>query len=56
MVAEASGLGAPRLLQWVAAYAGLSAAWFLEDGDETSAGSDFQVLALALDALAASAG
>ncbi|WP_041770701.1 aminoglycoside phosphotransferase family protein [Metapseudomonas resinovorans] len=52
VVAEASGLGTTRLLQWVAAYAGLSAAWFLEDGDETYADSDFQVLALALDALA----
>ncbi|MFI4996315.1 MAG: aminoglycoside phosphotransferase family protein [Hyphomicrobiales bacterium] len=33
VVAEASGLERGRLLQWVLAYAGLSAAWFLEDGE-----------------------
>lgn len=34
VVAEAAGLERTRLLQWVLAYAGLSAAWSLEDGDE----------------------
>lgn len=32
VVAEAAGLERKRLLQWVLAYAGLSAAWTLEDG------------------------
>ncbi|MFT4036908.1 MAG: aminoglycoside phosphotransferase family protein [Thermomicrobiales bacterium] len=34
VVAEAAGLERARLLQWVLAYAGLSAAWSLEDGDD----------------------
>jgi streptomycin 6-kinase len=33
IVAEASGLERARLLKWVLAYAGLSAAWRLEDGE-----------------------
>ena len=33
IVAEASGLERTRLLRWVLAYAGLSAAWFLNDGE-----------------------
>jgi streptomycin 6-kinase len=33
VVAEAAGLERHRLLQWVLAFAGLSAAWFAEDGD-----------------------
>lgn len=33
VVAEAAGLDRQRLLRWVLAYAGLSAAWTLEDGD-----------------------
>ena len=32
-IAEASGLPLPRLLQWTAVRAALSAAWFLEDGN-----------------------
>ena len=34
VVAAAAGLERARLLQWVLAYAGLSAAWSLEDGDD----------------------
>ena len=34
IVAEASGLDRTRLLQWILAYAGLSAAWFLNDGED----------------------
>lgn len=34
VVAEATGLERTRLLQWILAYAGLSAAWTLGDGDE----------------------
>ena len=33
-VAETAGLDRTRLLQWILAYAGLSAAWSLEDGDD----------------------
>ncbi|MCI3131401.1 aminoglycoside phosphotransferase family protein [Phenylobacterium aquaticum] len=33
-VAQASGLAPVRLLQWVVAYCGLSAAWTLSDGDD----------------------
>jgi streptomycin 6-kinase len=34
VVAEAADLDRTRLLKWVLAYAGLSAAWSLEDGDD----------------------
>jgi streptomycin 6-kinase len=34
VVAEAAGLDRPRLLQWTLAFAGLSAAWILGDGDQ----------------------
>ncbi|HEX2077568.1 MAG TPA: aminoglycoside phosphotransferase family protein [Longimicrobium sp.] len=34
VVAEAAGLERTRLLKWVLAYAGLSAAWTLEEGDD----------------------
>lgn len=33
IIADASGLERARLLQWVLAYAGLSAAWFLNEGE-----------------------
>ena len=33
VVAEAAGLDRPRLLRWILAWAGLSAAWLLEDGE-----------------------
>ena len=36
IVANAAGLERNRLLKWVLAYAGLSAAWSLEDGDDPS--------------------
>src|SRR5690606_6680990 len=34
IVAEAAGLDRRRLLQWILAWAGLSAAWYLGDGSE----------------------
>ncbi|MPY65611.1 3'-kinase [Deinococcus sp. SDU3-2] len=37
VVAEAAELERPRLLQWVLAYAGLSASWWLEDGRQDEA-------------------
>lgn len=43
VVAEAAGLERKRPLQWIVASAGLSAAWFLEDGDTESAKGDLAV-------------
>lgn len=34
IVAETTGLAPRRILSWILAYAGLSAAWFLEDDDD----------------------
>lgn len=45
IVAARSGLERVRLLSWILAYAGLSAAWLLADGD--SAAVDFQIASLA---------
>jgi streptomycin 6-kinase len=45
IVAEAAGLERKRLLQWILAWAGLSAAWFLGDG--VSPETDFRVAELA---------
>jgi streptomycin 6-kinase len=36
VIAEAAGFERSRLLRWILAYAGLSAAWSLEDGDDPS--------------------
>jgi streptomycin 6-kinase len=47
VVAGAAGLERTRLLRWILAYAGLSAAWILGDGEEPE-------LDLAVAALAAS--
>jgi len=38
IVAQEAGLDFRRLLDWVVAYAGLGAAWSLEDGDDPGAG------------------
>ncbi|CAK7047502.1 aminoglycoside phosphotransferase family protein [Saezia sanguinis] len=51
VVTQASGLRRERLLQWTLAYAGLSAAWFLEDEDPTSAASGLAIAEMALTAL-----
>ena len=45
IVASAAQLGRRRLLQWILAWTGLSAAWYLSDGDPAEI--DFQVAALA---------
>lgn len=47
VIAEAAGLEQRRLLQWVLAFAGLSAAWFLEDDDTLQASGQLQVAELA---------
>jgi streptomycin 6-kinase len=44
-VVEAAGLERTRLLRWILAWTGLSAAWFLEDG--ASPAIDLHVAALA---------
>jgi streptomycin 6-kinase len=49
IVAEAAKLDRTRLLRWILAWTGLSAAWFLGDGD--SAAVDLQVAELAAAAL-----
>ena len=51
LVAAQAGLERRRLLQWVLAFAGLSAAWFLEDHDSLAADKQLQVADLALLAL-----
>jgi len=47
VVSGAAGLEHSRLLRWVLAYAGLSAAWHLEDGQEAQARRTLTVAALA---------
>ena len=49
IVARAAKLDRTRLLQWIAAYAGLSAAWTLDDGDDASLA--LAVASLAIDEL-----
>ncbi len=48
VVAEASGLDRRRLLMWVMTYAGLSAAWYLQDDDEAGARLPLAVAEVAL--------
>jgi streptomycin 6-kinase len=55
VIAQAAHLEQRRLLQWTLAYAGLSASWFLEDGDRQKADSDFSIAELALQALSTEA-
>lgn len=43
VVSEAAGLEPPRLLRWILAYAGLSAAWHLEDGQPDRATAVLEV-------------
>lgn len=46
MVAAAAGLERQRLLRWVLAFSGLSAAWCLEDGDSPAGALAFAQLVL----------
>ncbi len=48
-VVELSGLECRRLLQWIIAWTGLSAAWFISDGETPEV--DFRIAALAIAAL-----
>lgn len=51
VIAQAAGLSRQRLLQWVVAHAGLSAAWFLEDQERERAAIELQVARLGQQAL-----
>ena len=48
LIADLAGLERARLLRWVVAYAGLSAAWWLEDEEEGQAAQVLEVARLAL--------
>ena len=50
IVVERADLERDRLLSWILAYSGLSAAWLIADGDD--AGVDFQIATLAATELA----
>jgi streptomycin 6-kinase len=48
IICEEAGLEPQRMLHWIIAYAGLSAAWFLSDGDTEGAESDMTIADIAL--------
>lgn len=48
IVTEETGIEATAMLKWIVAWTGLSAAWFIGDGDETGAKIDLQINAHAL--------
>ncbi|WP_430445653.1 MAG: aminoglycoside phosphotransferase family protein [Pseudomonas piscis] len=52
VIAEAANLEPRRLVQWVLAFSGLSAAWFLQDDHQPGARHQLQLAALAIQALA----
>jgi len=49
VIVQAAGVERVRFLMWVVAFTGLSAAWFIEDGDEPV--SDLAINALATELL-----
>ncbi|ABR82218.1 aminoglycoside phosphotransferase family protein [Pseudomonas paraeruginosa] len=51
IVVAASGLERHRLLLWILAWAGLSAAWFDEDGSHEETAAELVIARLALDSL-----
>jgi len=51
VICETAGLERKRLLQWVLAFAGLSAAWFMEDDEQKAAAGQLKVAVLAAAAL-----
>ncbi|MGO4198430.1 aminoglycoside phosphotransferase family protein [Rhizobium sp. YAF28] len=52
IVSKEANIEPTRLLKWIAAYSGLSAAWFLEDDDHVSAEKPLTVARIALAELA----
>ncbi|MGF0241075.1 aminoglycoside phosphotransferase family protein [Rhodococcus sp. IEGM1300] len=53
VVTKAAGLERHRLLQWLLAFAGLSAAWFAEDGDIYAVDGQLQSASLSASMLEA---
>jgi streptomycin 6-kinase len=53
IVTRRAGIEPAHLLRWIVAWTGLSAAWFLEDGDEAGAAIDRQINATASSLLGA---
>ncbi|MGY2443731.1 aminoglycoside phosphotransferase family protein [Pseudomonas sp. SDO52101_S400] len=51
VICESAGLDRRRFLQWVLAFAGLSAAWFMEDAEQKAAAGQLKVAQLAACAL-----
>jgi streptomycin 6-kinase len=47
VVISASGIEPQRLLRWIVAWTGLSAAWFIGDGDDKGAAIDLTINAMA---------
>lgn len=47
IVSEETGIEASRILEWIVAWTGLSAAWFIGDDDQRGAAIDLEVNALA---------
>lgn len=47
VVISTTGMVPERLLRWIVAWTGLSAAWFIGDGDDHGAGIDFTINAMA---------
>ena len=47
IVVAAAGLAPDRLLRWIVAWTGLSAAWFIDDGDDAGAAIDLAINATA---------
>ncbi|MDY0884829.1 aminoglycoside phosphotransferase family protein [Dongia soli] len=52
IILDLTGLDRARLLRWVQAYGGLSAAWYLNDGDDEEAQWPLAIARLAADELA----
>lgn len=50
LVSDIAGLDRSRLMQWIFAYAGLSAAWHLEDGSDPQLAIDIAKIVLAIQA------
>jgi len=51
VICATAGIERSRLLQWVLAFAGLSAAWFMEDDEQKAAAGQLKVAQLAASAL-----
>jgi streptomycin 6-kinase len=47
VVISATGIEPQRLLRWIVAWTGLSAAWFIGDGDDSGAAIDLTINAKA---------